>query len=251
MKFVYQYRTSDNRQHRASIKAASKEAAYAVLKAQGIKPGHVDEAPGVFNKLFGKGKRWIAIGVLGVLCLVLCVVAQRFRKEVKSAPVQIANSLLAETRRQVIGDTAIIEQGIATGWADVFEHEGERFLASFAIPGVPAGQRNTNVKEIEASLARRVEATETDSIEARQIKAMVEGMKQELREFLAEGGTIVEYGQELVKRQEEELAHHDRVKAEIDAAHKSGMPRKQLVELWQKRNAALRGMGVKLVPLPQ
>ena len=42
------------------------EAAYAALRAQGIKAGHVDEAPGVFNKLFGKGKRWMAIAVLVV-----------------------------------------------------------------------------------------------------------------------------------------------------------------------------------------
>ena len=56
------------------------------------------------------------------------------------------------TRRQIIGDTAIIEKGIRTGWADVFDLEGERFLASFAIPGVPAGQRSTTVDEIRKAL---------------------------------------------------------------------------------------------------
>lgn len=251
MKFIYQYRTPDNKQHKAYIKAATKEAAYATLKAQGIKPGRVEEAPGFFNKLFGKGKRWIAIVVLGALCLVLCAVAMRFRKEVESAPVVIANALLAETRHQVIGDTAIIEKGIATSWADVFPEEGERFLASFAIPGVPAGQRSTKVEEVEAALGRRVEANVNDTIEARQIKAMVEGMKQELREYLADDGTIVEYGRDLVRRQEEELGYYNRAKAEIENAKKSGMNQAQLVELWEERNAALRRMGVKLVPLPE
>ena len=66
MKFLYTYRTPDNKQHRGEIAAATKEAAYAALRAQGIKAGHVDEAPGVFNKLFGKGKRWMAIAVLVV-----------------------------------------------------------------------------------------------------------------------------------------------------------------------------------------
>ena len=56
------------------------------------------------------------------------------------------------TRRQIIGDTAIIEKGIRTGWTDVFELDGERFLASFAIPGVPAGQRSTTVEEIQKAL---------------------------------------------------------------------------------------------------
>ena len=251
MKFIYQYRTPDNKQHKAYIKAATKEAAYATLKAQGIKPGRVEEAPGFFNKLFGKGKRWIAIVVLGALCLVLCAVAMRFRKEVESAPVGIANALLAETRHQVIGDTVVIEKGIRTGWAEVFPGEGERFLASFAIPGVPAGQRNTSEDEIKAALARRIEATETDSIEVRQIKAMVEGMKQELREYLADDGTIVEYGKALVQRQEEELGYYNRAKTEIENAKKSGMNQAQLVALWEKRNAALRRMGVKLVQLPE
>ena len=251
MKFLYTYRTPDNKQHRSEITAPTKEAAYAALRAQGIKAGHIDEAPGFFNKLFGKGKRWIAIGVLGALCLVLCAVAMRFRKEVESAPVEIANALLVETRHQVIGDTAVIEKGIRTGWSEVFEHEGERFLASFAIPGVPAGQRNTKVEEIEAALTRRIEASETDGIEVRQIKAMVEGMKQELRRFLAKNGTIVEYGQRLVQRQEEELGYYNRFKHEIETAKASGMDQEQLVALWEKRNASLRRMGVKLVAMPE
>ena len=251
MKFLYTYRTPDNRQHRGAINAASREAAYAALKAQGIKPGHVDEAPGIFNKLFGKGKRWIAILVLGALCLVFGVAAHRFRREAESAPVGIANALLAETRHQVIGDAAIIEQGIRDGWADVFPEEGERFLASFAIPGVPAGPRNTSEDEIKAALARRVEATETDGIEARQIKAMVEGMKQELRKYLADEGTIVEYGRALVQRQEEEIGYYTRAKTEIENAKKSGKPDAEVQELWTKRNAALRRMGVKLVPMPE
>ena len=251
MKFLYTYRTPDNKQHRGTLNAPTREAAYAALKARGIKPGHVDEAPGFFNKLFGKGKRWIAIAVLAMIAVTAIVVALSYKKEVESAPVGIANALLAATRHQVIGDTALIEKGIATGWADVFPEEGERFLASFAIPGVPAGQRNTKVEEIEAALKRRVEATETDSIEVRQIKAMVEGMKQELREYLADDGTIVEYGKALVQRQEEELGYYNRAKTEIVNAKKSGMGQAQLVELWEKRNAALRRMGVKLVPLPE
>ena len=175
----------------------------------------------------------------------------RFRKEVESAPVGIANALLAETRHQVIGDTVVIEKGIRTGWAEVFPEEGERFLASFAIPGVPAGQRNTSEEEIRAALDRRIEPTGTDGIEARQIKAMVEGMKQELRQFLTDKGTIVEYGQRLVRRQEEELGYYNRAKAEVENAHRSGVPAQQVIELWEKRNNALRRMGVKLIPLPE
>ena len=250
MKFLYTYRTPDNKQHRGEIIAATKEAAYAALRAQGIKPGHVDEAPGVFNKLFGKGKRWIAILVLGALCLVLAIALGRARTP--AAP-SVAAGLDSTTRRQVIGDTAVIEKGIRTGWAEVFELEGDRFLASFAIPGVPAGLRNTSEEEILKALNTKHSALSTDAegIEARQIRAMVEGMKDELRQFLADGGTIIEYGEELVKRQEEELGYYTRAKAEIESAKKSGMSDAQVTELWEKRNAALRRMGVKLVPLPE
>ena len=251
MKFLYTYRTPDNKQHRGTLNAPTREAAYAKLKAQGIKPGHVDEAPGFFNKLFGKGKRWIAIVVLGILCVVLGVFAYHFNREVESAPVEIANALQSETRHQVIGDTAIIEKGIRTGWAEVFPNEGERFLASFAIPGVPAGQRNTSEKEIEDALSRKVEIAEGDPIEVRQIKAMVEGMKGELRAYLAKKGTIVEYGRELVRRQEEELGYYNRFKNEIEKAKSDGMDQAALVELWEKRNASLRRIGVKLVSFPE
>ena len=249
MQFVYTYRTPDNRQHRASIRAASKEAAYAILKSQGVRPERLDEAPGLLNKLFGKGKRWIAIAILGMSCLALGSIAYRYAKAAPRAT--YAPQVEAQTRRQPIGDTAVIEQGIRTGWSDVFPEEGERFLASFAVPGVPAGLRNTSESEIVSALARSVEIGESDSIEARQIKAMVEGMKQELREFLADGGTIVEYGKALVLRQEEELGYYTRAKNELDAAKESGKDPSSLMDLWANRNAQLRRLGIKLLPMPE
>ena len=247
MKFIYEYRTSDNVRHEGTVSAASRDAAFAALKAQGIRPGSVREAPGFFNKLFGKGKRWIAIAVLSALCGVLCVAFFGTRRTV-SAPLSDLDSM---TRRQVIGDTAIIEKGIRTGWADVFPEEGERFLASFAIPGVPAGQRNTSEREIEEALARKVGAMPDDGIEVRQIKSMVEGMKDELRRFIEKKGTVIEYGQRLVQRQEQELSYYNRAKAEVEQLHKSGASAQEVEALWERRNASLRRMGIKLVPLPE
>ena len=80
---------------------------------------------------------------------------------------------------------------------------------------------------------------------------MVEGMKDELRRYLAAGGTIAGYGKRLVQRQEEEIAYYNRAKAEIEAAQKAKMPAAQLNDLWEKRNESLRQMGVKLVPMPE
>ena len=79
MKFNYEYRTSDNKLHAGSVRAATREDAFSALKARGINPARVTEAPGFFNKLFGKGKRWIAICVLA-LALVLALAALSMRR---------------------------------------------------------------------------------------------------------------------------------------------------------------------------
>ena len=152
--------------------------------------------------------------------------------------------LAAGTRRQVIGDPAVIEKGIRSGWADVFEREGERFLASFAIPGVKAGQRSTREEEIRSVLDQTIAPKDGDSIEARQIKAMVEGMKQEARRYIAAGGTIVGYGKRLVERQEAEIAIYSRVKAE--AEEKRGkMAEEEFEAFLEKRNDELRNLGLR------
>ena len=153
-------------------------------------------------------------------------------------------------RRQVIGDAAIIEKGIRNGWSDVFNLEGERFLASFAIPGVKAGQRNTSEKEFTAALENKCVVADTDSLEARQIKAMVEGMKNEACRYIAAGGSIVEYGKRLTERQDAEIAVYNRVKADIENA-RATMTEADFMTYWEMRNDELRNLGIKTVGLEQ
>lgn len=268
LKFHYEYRTSDNVRHKGVISAVDREAAFTALKAKGIKPGRVVEAPGLLNKLFGKGKRWFVIAVLaGGLLAVLCILHSAIRtaetagadlKAVREEARNLVSTFDDTTRRQVIGDVVIISKGIATGWEDVFPYEGERFLASFAIPGVPAGLRNTSEAELLAALNRSAdESVKSDSdvlkkyaLEVRQIRAIVEGMKQELREYLNGGGTLVGYGKALVQRQEKEIGIYNRAKAEIDRAVEQKMPEADFIRLWEKRNNELRNIGVKLIPIP-
>ena len=53
MKFFYEYRTRDNERRSGEVNAADREAAFALLKSQGIRPSRLNEAPGLANKLLG------------------------------------------------------------------------------------------------------------------------------------------------------------------------------------------------------
>ena len=251
MKYTYAYKTSDGTRHEAEMNAESREAVFAELRKKGIRAIKVVAADGskANGEIRGIRKRVLAASVV-VAALVAGVVVY-FLQSTAPSPQSPTDFLNDQTRRQVVGDVAVIEKGIKEGWASIFPEEGERFLASFAIPGVPAGQRNTTEEEIRAALSRKVEAKPDDGIEARQIKAMVEGMKEEARRFTRAGGTIAAYGRKLVRRQEEEIAYYNRAKAEIENVQKAKMPAAQLTELWEKRNESLRQMGVKLVAMPE
>lgn len=246
MKYTYAYRDSEGVRHEAAIDAESRDAAFALLRSEGIRPIKVVAADGSKENgaIYGVRKRVVA--AVAVLAAVAAIVATSLYNRAERP---VAPSFTAEqTRRQVIGDTAVVEKGIATGWADVFPEEGERFFASFAIPGVKAGQRNTTVEELEAALARTVAPAADDGMEARQIKAMVDGMKAEARAYIAAGGTIIEYGKRLTERQDAEIAIYDRTKAELEKARDT-LTREAYLALWEEKNDQLRNLGIKLVPL--
>ena len=249
MRFVYEYRTADNSRHTGAVDARSRDDAYAALKARGIRPSRVEEAPGFLNALFGKGKRWLAIGVLCALCVVLVVI-------IHSTPTPSTyTSFDDRTRRQLIGDAAVIEKGIATGWAEVFPDAGERFFASYAIPGVVPAVSSVTEEQLREAIGegKRDEGRgkREEGIEVRQMRALVEGMKEECRRYIADGTSLRAYCSALRQRQEQEIGYYQRAKAEIEQAAKAGLGRAELLALWERRNAQLRKIGVKHVPLPE
>lgn len=246
MKYTYAYKSSDGSRHEASMDAESREAVFEALRKKGIRPIKVIAEDG--SKANGeiRGVRRRVVGVAAVLAAIVAVIATSLYNRVSAPTLPEFES--GQTRRQIIGDTAIIDKGIATGWSDVFPEEGDRFFASFAIPGVRAGQRNTTVEEIKAALDRDVEVSDSDGLEARQVKSMVAGMKAEARAYINAGGSIVDYGKRLTERQDAEIAIYERAKAEIDHARKT-MSQDDFIALWEGRNDQLRNLGIKLVPL--
>ena len=258
MNYTYAYKTSDGVRHEAAMDAPSREAVFEALRARGIKAIKVVAADG--SKANGekeevrseeKGARRYALAaafiVLASLLSLLSLLSLKSLLSGGDPPSELAFET-SQTRRQVIGDAAVVEKGILTGWSDVFPEEGERFLASFAIPGVKAGKRSTTVEEINAALGRTVAAEPGDTLEARQIKAMVEGMKAEARAYVAAGGSIVEYGRRLTERQDAEIAVYERARADFEEAKKTKSD-DALVAYWESLNDRLRNLGVKLVPL--
>ena len=80
---------------------------------------------------------------------------------------------------------------------------------------------------------------------------MVEGMKNELRAYVAAGGTIAGYCKRIVRRQDEEIGYYNRVKTEIETASERKLPTTELLKLWKERNDELRAMGIKLIAMPE
>ena len=265
MKYTYAYKTSDGVRHEETMNAASREEVFTALRAKGIKAIKVVAADGskANGEIRGVRKRVVTI-LLALVALSVGIIAYLTGTNFGTNRSDLAVPKLAlsgsesnpyanvanvdKTRRQVFGDEAIVAKGIRTGWADVFEREGDRFLASFAIPGVKAGQRNTSLKEFEAAINSKCEIKPTDSPEARQIKAMVEGMKDEARQYISAGGTIVEYGKRLTERQDSEIAIYERIKSEIEKA-KDTLKEDEFMDVWERRNEELRNLGIKTVGL--
>ena len=257
MRYTYAYKTSDGVRHEGSMKAASREEVFAELRKQGIKAIKVVASDGskANGELRGVRKRVVA-GLMVFVAITVGVVSYMGGSRTGTGGIRSAEEALSretsfqteQTRRQVIGDAAIIEKGILTGWTDVFSLEGDRFLASFAIPGVKAGQRNTSEGELLKALGVRCEVLPTDSIEVRQIKAMVEGMKNEARKYITAGGSIIEYGRRLTERQDAEIEYYQRVKSDLDRV-KAAMNEKEFLSYWEKRNDELRTLGIKTVGL--
>ena len=246
MRFSYQYKTSDGTRHSGVYAASSREAVYDELKRKGIRPFGVEPLPGFLNRVSGVSKRAVAIAVLAVAVVILSAGLLRL-----GGPAAGDSVLASQTRHQIIGDTAVIEMGIRTGWAETFPEEGERFLASFAVPGVPAAVRTTSEKELAAALARTIVVTANDSIENRQIKMLVEGMKNELRAYLAQGGIIRLYGERIVERQDREIEFYESARKAVEDLVGKRASGDEILRVWKSRNDELRRMGIRLVSLPE
>ena len=252
MKFQYQYKSSNGERHSGICCASSKDAVFAQLRKTGIKPFSVTLAPGFFNWICSFGRRGLIIAILVLVCAVLaCSVLWSLRAS-HDAMATVRDTFDSPIRRQIIGDDAVIDHAIRSGWSEVFHLKGEQFLASYAVPGVVGGVTDCSPEELKVAIASEsptMDGASCDNIESRQILAIVGGMKEEARTFVADGGSYALYISRVSRRQQEEAGYYSRAKAELETVAKGG-DMQALTELWERRNAELRKLGLRTLLFP-
>lgn len=258
MKFLYRYRTKDNEVRDGVISAPNRDSAYARLKQDGIRPERLVDAPGVLNQIVGKGKRWVAIGVLVVIAAALGLQVLSTKQQVLSAKQEVAevrSEAQTARRAQIYGDPAELQRYEAKGWSNVFPDHVDQFLSMYAIPARRVSYANVpSVGEFEVAVDRVVGVSSDDSPEVSRMKRMVNGLKAEARRYLDAGGTVALYIERLEERQKAEAIIYADVAKSMAILRREGEDknlREEVVKKWNAKNEYLIDMGMRGIPLPE
>ena len=237
-KFHYFYQSKENKNLDGWIVAKSRDDAYAQLRKQSIKP----------YKVVGKDpiawKRWAAIAVLAV-----ALAGSYAWLALRSEPVAPDEQFVSH---QIYGAESVIRNGISTEWSACGLDEGERYLARYAQPGIKVAYRRKTpetASAVEAALARHLEVEDSELLEYRQLKQIVESIKDELRAYIKSGGNVDGFLDRLQERQDQEVAYYNAANQELENA-KATMPEDELYNLWAAKNAELRAIGLPMLKEP-
>ncbi len=228
MKYHYYYQSSKNENLDGWITAKSRDDAYAQLRKANIKP----------YKVVGKNplawKRWTTIVVLS-LALIAALLALHYFSTPEPTAIRAA----------LYGDAATIQRLAANDWRDTFKDPGDAFLARHAIPGVVCDCPSNVVVTISPKF---ISLAKDDTEELRKMKRMINGMKAEMRDYLAAGGTLIDYIDLCCERCRTEKGIQDSINAKFNLLRKKDPL--EVMEAWEKHNKTLRSLGLPTVPLP-
>ncbi len=258
MKYTYAYKTSDGVRHEDSIEASSREEVFETLRARGIKAIKVVAADG--SKANGEppASRRPAALVLsaGVLCVLLLLVAAAWWR-LGGRPAGGVSPANSSPRHQIYGDPATME-GLERGdFAAALPRMGDRMLAVFAQPGRFMCAKGADPRRIGADAEAAFAAYARDELdpsldvsvgdggsrEVRELRQIVNGMRAEMREYLANGnGTARSYWRRLNERTARELQIYERTRRELEGEKSD--------EVWEQKNDALRRLGLRTIPNP-
>lgn len=241
------------------MNASSREEVFAELRKRGIKAIKVVAADGSKANGEVKGVRKRAVAVLVALAAVCAGVIAYFGGT-RTAAVVAANSAMSSPRHQIYGDPAIMEPIERGDFGSILPREGDRLLAIFAQPGklmcakganprrwvTGNGERGTVFEAYakdELGADKDIQIPVEDSREVRELKQIVNGMREEMREYLANGnGTPRSYWRRLNERTLSEMQIYERTRRELE---KETRP-----EIWEQKNESLRILGLRTIPAP-
>lgn len=256
MRFLYEYRTSDNVLHKGELSAASVDAVYSSLKRKGIKPSRVSLAPGLFNRLAAPGKRVYVIVGLSVLLVLLAVAYLRTTKTLRGVIETEESSI---DRCQVYGDPVFLQLCERNGWTNVFASAGDCYLACHAQPGrgsegLPGGRiamlrlRERAMRDWVGGASSAIIMDKSDLEEVKRMKRIVKGMREELAKYLEDGGDVKGYCDELEGRQQEEALIRSRM---IEEMRRMDSRSAEFAHAMENNNADLRTIGVRPIILSE
>ena len=238
--------------------ASSREEVFKALRAKGIKAIKVVAADGSKANGEVRGVRKRAVAALVALVAVLTgLVVYLFERNTENYQLSTINYQLTSPRHQIYGDPAVMEGFERGDFEKVLPREGDRMLAVFAQPGRLMCAKGASPRRLTAAqdaafaaYAKDELAPELDIVistedtrEIKELKQIVNGMREELRGYLANGnGTARSFWRRLNERTASEMQIYERTRRELE--------KEKSTEVWEEKNAALRRLGLRTIPSP-
>ncbi|MBR5548345.1 MAG: hypothetical protein IKU71_01315, partial [Kiritimatiellae bacterium] len=161
-------------------------------------------------------------------------------------------------RHQIYGDPAIME-GLERGdFAAVLPRTGDQMLAVFAQPGKLMCAKGANPRLLDATMEAAFAGYAKDELSAesdiaidageerelRELKQIVNGIREEMRYYLANGnGTPRSFWRRLNERTTQEMQIYERTRRELE--------NETSPETWESKNEALRRIGLRTIANPK
>jgi hypothetical protein len=239
------------------MEAESREAVFAALRAKGIKAIKVVAADGSKANGEVRGIQKRAAAALVILAAAV-VGGVAYFQGTRTGAALAANPAAVSPRHQIYGDPAIME-GLERGdFAAVLPRVGDQMLAVFAQPGKLMCAKGANPRLLDAKMEAAFAAYAKDELsvesdiaidageerELRELKQIVNGIREEMRYYLANGnGTPRSFWRRLNERTTQEMQIYERTRRELE--------NETSPDAWESKNEALRRIGLRTIANPK
>jgi len=238
------------------MEANSRDEVFQVLRGRGIRPIKVVAADGskANGEVRGLRKR-VVFALVAFAAAVAGVIAYLGGERTGAATA--ANPEAVSPRHQIYGDPATME-GLERGdFAAHLPRVGDQMLAVFAQPGKLMCAKGANPRLLDATMEAALAGYAKDELsvesdiaidageerELRELKQIVNGIREEMREYLANGnGTPRSFWRRLNERTTQEMQIYERTRRELE--------KETSEEVWEQKNDALRRLGLRTIPNP-